>query len=177
MTRWMHGAASKAGGFCAICTSERGPFEMRPLGRGGHPVSVCADCDTEPALERHGPERPYEVPERHAIGNQLHAFATAANRITGDTAATHKARRAGKTIMRNAEPGFIMLRVKRQLGVDAREARATFSNEPWFRDIRHLGSTKRYHLFERPDAEAASRARQPEADPLAELAAMSARSK
>lgn len=31
--------------FCAICTSERGPFAKRPLGRGDADVLVCAKCD------------------------------------------------------------------------------------------------------------------------------------
>ena len=36
--------------FCAICTSERGPFVRRPLGKRNAEVSVCTDCDTEPPI-------------------------------------------------------------------------------------------------------------------------------
>lgn len=31
--------------FCAICTSERGPFSMQPLGRNDAMVSVCEACN------------------------------------------------------------------------------------------------------------------------------------
>lgn len=48
--------------FCAICTSDRGPFVRRPLGRGDALVNVCADCDEQPAREVRGPELAYEPP-------------------------------------------------------------------------------------------------------------------
>jgi len=46
--------------FCAVCTSEREPLVLRPLGRDDALVNVCASCDEEPADVRHGPERSYE---------------------------------------------------------------------------------------------------------------------
>lgn len=33
--------------FCAICTSERGPFSRHPLGKGDALVNVCERCDSE----------------------------------------------------------------------------------------------------------------------------------
>ena len=33
--------------FCAVCTSEQGPFVERPLGKGNAPVLVCKACDEE----------------------------------------------------------------------------------------------------------------------------------
>lgn len=33
--------------FCAICTSESGPFTPQPLGRNGALVLVCGPCNTE----------------------------------------------------------------------------------------------------------------------------------
>jgi hypothetical protein len=32
--------------FCALCTSERGPFVLRPLGKAGANVAVCPSCDS-----------------------------------------------------------------------------------------------------------------------------------
>lgn len=48
--------------FCAVCTSERGPFVKRPLGRGNALVTVCAACDAEPPRPVPAPSRAYEVP-------------------------------------------------------------------------------------------------------------------
>lgn len=33
--------------FCAVCTSERGPFVVAPMGRGDAPVLVCRECNEE----------------------------------------------------------------------------------------------------------------------------------
>ncbi len=33
--------------FCALCTSDIGPFLRLPLGRGGALVDVCGPCETE----------------------------------------------------------------------------------------------------------------------------------
>ena len=46
--------------FCAICTSERGPFFQRPLGKDDALVSVCRDCDEDAPIATYGPERAYE---------------------------------------------------------------------------------------------------------------------
>ena len=32
--------------FCAVCTSEVGPFTLEPFGRAGAMVNVCHDCAT-----------------------------------------------------------------------------------------------------------------------------------
>lgn len=45
--------------WCAICTSERGPFTMQPLGPGDAMIVVCSDCDA-PIIEQTGPDRSYE---------------------------------------------------------------------------------------------------------------------
>lgn len=37
--------------FCAICTSDRGPFVRRPLGKGNAAVAVCLECDGEAAID------------------------------------------------------------------------------------------------------------------------------
>lgn len=54
--------------------------------------------------------------------------------------------------------------------IDAKQARMTFREEHWFSDLRHLGSDRKWHLFERPDVEAARAARSGnDRDPLAEI--------
>jgi hypothetical protein len=160
--------------FCAICTRTRGPFVQRPLGRADALVSVCADCDDEPARTKVGPTIEYDVPDRVWIGQTVKAFAAAANRVTGDTKASNKARASHQSIARSAQPGFLLVRVKRhQAGaepLDAKQARMRFQHEPWFAELRHLGSDRRWHLFERPDPDAARAARQGgERNPLADV--------
>lgn len=40
--------------FCALCTSERGPFRKRALGRNDAIVDVCQECDeTHPRSGRY----------------------------------------------------------------------------------------------------------------------------
>jgi hypothetical protein len=161
-------------GFCAICTSERGPFVRRPLGRGDALVSVCADCDDEPARTKVGPAIDYYVPDRVIIGRTVDAFAAAANRVTGDTKETNIDRTRSRSLAGSAQPGFIVVRVRRhRVGadpIDAQQARMTFQGEPWFSELRNLGSTRRWHLFERPDIDAASAARLgTDRDPLADI--------
>ena len=58
--------------FCAICTDDRGPFVQRPLGRDGALVTVCHDCDEEPALAIQGPVLGVPLPpEGERIASQL----------------------------------------------------------------------------------------------------------
>lgn len=46
--------------FCAVCTSERGPFVQRPLGRDDALVTVCRACDSEKLVARGATDRGYE---------------------------------------------------------------------------------------------------------------------
>ncbi len=168
------------GMFCAICTGERGPFVQRPLGRGDALVPVCAACDDQPARSKRGPEVPYEIPERVIIGATVTAFARAADRVTGDDKATNRARQRGKSFARAAQPGFVIERVRRHPPggetVDAKQARLTFEDRPWFAELRHIGSDRKWHLFERPDIDAARAARSgDDRDPLADVAAFAVR--
>lgn len=51
--------------FCALCTSEDGPFVTRPLGRNNALVRVCAGCDDDARLVTpRGPEVARSYPER-----------------------------------------------------------------------------------------------------------------
>ena len=158
--------------FCAICTDESTSLVARALGRNDAIVWVCQECDSTKPVARCS-DRGYESPgERLNDGRGLlQAFADAANRITG------KVDRGQASLAASVTPGFKLVRVRRfHAGkpVDSKEARAKFSAEPWFAELRHLGSDKRFHLFERPDVDAVKRAReQTEYDPIAALAAAS----
>lgn len=151
--------------FCAICTNARGPFARRPLGRDNALVTVCRACDDEPARAVTGPDRGYEPPDLARLGAILPAFANAANRVAG--VVRHG---SGGATIAPLSPGCILVRVAvRRPGrapIDGNEAWQSLKGKPWHRELKHLGSTSRYHLFERPDPEAAKRARQGESSPL-----------
>lgn len=155
--------------FCAICTDDRLKLVQRHIGPGDAPVWICTDCDAAPPRADDGPDRGYEAPEPGpAIGQLKQAFARGANRVCR-AAPT----RGGMTLPRPMTPGFLLVCVPRYLDgrpIDAREARATLRGQPWFAELKVLGSVARFHLFERPDDRAAARARsEPPADPIAGL--------
>ena len=165
--------------FCAECHDDSVPLTPRPLGRDGGMVLLCPECDPgdpKPAKRRGKPvHRGYDVPERSTgRGRTLDRFAAAANRVSPSTT-TH--RYSGGS----ASPGFVIERVPRRRGVvpvDRDQARETFRDRPWFRELRHLGSDAKYHLFERPDVEAASAVRgQTNHDPVAALQRAAGRSR
>jgi len=145
--------------FCATCTDERADLVLRGE------VWLCPDCDpsnTRAARRlRLGPERGYDVPDAHApIGATHRAFAKAAKRVAGPA---KFGTLANGTTGQVSRPGFITIRVPRCRAdgtpIDAAEARATLSSEPWFEEVQHRGSTRRYHLFDRPDVELAREVR------------------
>lgn len=141
--------------FCANCTDERPDLVLR----GNH--WLCESCDPDaPTASRRtrlGPERGYDVPDRRApLGRTTQAFARAAERIAPVAVSTTKHRYSGG----NASPGFILVRVaRRQAGVsiDRDEARRTLRGEPWFAELRHVGTDARFHVFERPVTQRAGR--------------------
>jgi hypothetical protein len=67
--------------FCAICTSDVGPFVTRPIGKDDALVRVCAACDDDPPRAVFGPERPYEG-AGPAMGRQ--EMSLALRRFAGD---------------------------------------------------------------------------------------------
>lgn len=162
--------------FCANCTAPCANLVQR-----GHHW-LCPSCDPESAVVsaryRLGPERGYDVPEKHApTGGTLNAFARAANRVTGPVE-----RDRGRPMTTEARPGFVMIRVKRRRAdgtpIDAAEARETLRGEPWFAEVQHRGSTMRHHLFNRPDVDLAREVRsRPNVDPMVELREAAERAK
>jgi len=159
--------------FCAICTDDDGPFTQRPLGRNGAMVSICSSCDTEPAREKQGPALGVSIPDdarmscklmRKQIGTKL-----------GDTSESADDRRRGRSSSREPRPGFIVVRVRRRdrngKPLDRDKALETLRGNPWFAEVRHLGTDRNYHLFDRPDIDAARAARSgDDRDPLAGIA-------
>lgn len=146
--------------WCADCLAEHVPLTPRPLGRNGGMVLLCPACDPgdpKPTKRKGKPTfRGYDVPApRTVLGRTVDAFSRAANRIAPAPART---KYSGDT----ASPGFIVVRVLRMRAgfpIDRDEARRTLQNEPWFAELRHIGSDARFHIFERPDVDLAKRVR------------------
>jgi len=151
---------SSAPAFCALCADDAPGIVLvrRPLGRNDAMVSVCKDCDEEPPRAVHGPERGYAVPAPDpGQGRTLSRFATAANRITGEQRSRPRAN------IRTLQPGWKLVRVRilRPDGtkIDSQSAWDSLRGKPWFGELRLLGSDTTWHLFERPDDQAAAAAR------------------
>lgn len=145
--------------FCAICTSEIGPFEYRPLGKGNAEVLVCRDCDDEPIREQVGP-RLYSPPELPA--RFVDSVDRAHKRIArGRDYNPMRARLAQRD---ERMPNSILIRVpvhdENGRPRDMREACATFAHQPWAPTTRYLGYQSDCHLFERPDPAFARKSRQ-----------------
>lgn len=140
--------------FCAVCTHDADGSIRRPLGRNGGMVTVCSDCDTEPAREKRGPELPCEFTEGTkgwkksvAKNAQKSPFGKLRSHVTVEP----------KT------PGWLIERVQRRRGLDAAESAArAFAGCSWATQVRYLGSDRQFFLFERPDPELARKARMPE---------------
>ena len=156
--------------YCAICADViTGAPARLPLGRNDALVNVCATCDEEPVRSRTGPILGYTAPERDAgRGTTASRFAAAANRVAGAVPIGHRKR---GSVIASASPGFIVVRVARKDAtgqpIDSREARRSLRDRPWANQLRALGTDVRWHIFERPDSEAASADRAGGADPLA----------
>ena len=153
---------------CANCARATAALTRRGL------HWLCSDCDPHGAALPVGVTtgRGYECPDEVVGKRGNYAdFAEAANRVAGP------APRGFASLAFTVTPGFVLERVKRNNGnrwIDRDEAKRRFQCEPWFAEVRHLGSDKKFHLFERPDVEAAKAAReQTEYDPIAALAAAS----
>jgi len=155
--------------FCALCTDEATDLVRRPLGRGDALVWICHDCDDQPAHEIRGPERSYPIPEGPRV-SILPAAAAGANRVAPQLNQFNQPR---NETCRSATPGHIVVRVSRYgeggRPIDGDEAQRSLRGQPWFSELRRLGSDARFHLFERPDAEAATRARRPDRRPIDDL--------
>lgn len=132
--------------FCATCTEVRS--DLAPCTSvAGATVWLCPDChpevDTGRPRELHGVERGYEVPVRD--------FATMIRNVAQSAPGgmLTPSRYCGRTVT----PGCQIERVARdQRGktLSREEALELLRGEPWFAELRHVGSDARYHIFERP---------------------------
>jgi hypothetical protein len=131
--------------FCAICTSERGPFSIQPLGKGNADVAVCADCnDVTPAA--YDSERGYEPSGGLPTIAQVVA---AAKRVLGDRYGT----KDFSPPRYEVPAGWRLFRVRRRKADgqsrDAQEAYETLRNKPWFGPgrVKYAGNTGDFILF------------------------------
>jgi hypothetical protein len=156
--------------FCALCARVTAELVQRQLGPREPFIWICLFCDSEPARKVVGPFHSYEAPELRS-GSITRQAQAAVTRLGIPAMATELGRYSGKS----ASPGFVLVRVRRKRGnvpIDRDTARQTLRSEPWFAELRHIGTDARYHLFERPDVAAAAKARRaPRRDALAELRA------
>lgn len=149
--------------FCASCLGNRVPLVPRPLGRNGGTVFLCSDCDPGDLnpTKRKGKTvyRGYDVPAKDpGRGRTVDRFTAAANRIAPVAVSITPTRYSGA----QASPGFVIVRVPRRRGavpIDRDEARRALRGEPWFSELRHIGSDARFHIFERPDVVLARKVR------------------
>lgn len=141
--------------FCANNASHRGPFVRADVFDDGRMFTVCTPCATESATEKRGPSIDYDVPE--VAGAWRQGMNAAYRRTMGPFL------RPDNTVMRRSvAPGFLLVRCplhKDGIARSAAEALATFRSELWFSDLAYIGSTRQYHLFERPDSDAARASR------------------
>jgi hypothetical protein len=146
--------------FCAICTDATGPFVTRPIGRNDALVRICVSCDGDSPAADDGPDRGYEMRDgmsQHEMNRRLAATGASPVRFANPV-----------ELLRNATPGWILVRVQRYDGLgksrDRRDALASLAGKPWFAELRFLGGDPKYFLFERP-----GKAPQPSANPLAAI--------
>jgi hypothetical protein len=158
-----------AGAFCAICGDDIvGNPRREPLGKDEALVNVCDDCATEPAREVRGPDRGYQA----RVGVPL----TEVKRKASNYLRSVGAPRRGlyRSLASRPSLGYVVVRVPRLLlgkSIDLAEAQETLRDQPWFADLRVLGSTPKWHLFERPDRDLVAKSRRElnGADPLAAM--------
>ena len=150
--------------FCAICTDPiSGPVKREPLGRGGALVAVCTDCSEERPIAHDDDRGRYQPPPENSGGALLKALNDGMKRVIGEQGL--ELQRVERHMLRNVaplpmRPGFKLARYRRPSGRFAFEdAPELVANEPWRNEARYLGMTSAWVLFERPDVEGATAAR------------------
>jgi hypothetical protein len=147
--------------FCAICGDDIvGVPRREPLGRDDAMVAVCDDCATEAPREARGPDRGYQVREdtppsvKRAIADTLRGV----KKLRRPRGLKLRGALAGRPM-----PGFIIVRVARVVAgrsIDKAEAQESLRDQPWFADLQILGTTSKWHLFQRPDPDLVAKSRQ-----------------
>jgi hypothetical protein len=144
---------------CAICTREAPASDLtkQPLGARGALVLVCRACDEEPAREKFGPEisRDIDDDSKRVSGREFRRRCAV---VVGNTPWFNK----HGAWVDDATPGFVIVRVGRDRAhpLDSNEAREKLRGQPWFSELRYLGSTDAHIIFERPSNETIARRRE-----------------
>lgn len=142
------GAKDPRPSLCANC-ARRPPVARSRLAPGEPMVWLCDECASGKIDEIRVPDRGYEVPERdYAATIRAIAQDVPRGRVT-------RKRYNGKA----PAPGFVVERVLKRGGMTRDQARETLHGNSWFSELRYLGVSDRWYLFERPDVDLARRAR------------------
>lgn len=150
--------------FCAICTSERGPFTREPLGKNGALVAVCRDCAEVSPVSNPELTAAYEVNDGPKMGweevrRRVFAYDESVDPLFG---------RVRDIVPRPKTPGYKIIRVPRRDSMgrsrDAREAFMTIYKQHG--QIHFLGMDERYVLFETPDPKIVGESRARSENPL-----------
>lgn len=167
---------------CAICVSTiRGEVLREPLGRNDAMVAVCSSCSTERPEIRPSSTPAYFCGEEPHVAGFRRAVDVADRRIV-------PAKHVSRSDFRNyanvlpVSPGFVVELVLRKVSgersLTADECKAVAEKSSWFGpEVRYLGVSRGYAVFERPNPELVKRSRVErlrEIDPLAALRGMEA---
>jgi hypothetical protein len=164
------GDGAHVSAWCAICGDDIvGEVRREPLGKDDALVAVCDDCATKAPQEARGPDRGYQVRDV-TPGATARERPTSAKRAIVDVGPSLAVapRRTRGPRLRGAltgrpTPGFIIVRVPRIVAgrsIDKAEAQESLRDQPWFADLQILGTTSKWHLFQRPDPDLVAKSRQ-----------------
>lgn len=101
--------------WCAICTSDCGPFRREPLGRNNALVNVCMKCATHTVRESHSGQRGYEPTGGLLSANVARAGAKRAvgeERWAEETEAILQMQRAPTPALPTAEADIQAMRIE-----------------------------------------------------------------
>jgi hypothetical protein len=157
------GDGAHVSAWCAICGDDIvGEVRREPLGKDDALVAVCDDCATKAPQEARGPDRGYQVREsataREGTPSAKRALLHAVKKLRRPRGLKLHGALTGRPT-----PGFIIVRVPRIVAgrsIDKAEAQESLRGQPWFADLQILGTTSKWHLFQRPDPDLVAKSRQ-----------------
>jgi hypothetical protein len=157
--------------WCAICTSERGPFVQRPLGKGNALVTVCAACDEDSPVAYCDDRNAYQAPDaitspfKAAVDKAYQSIVRGRDRVNVRNLpiATHTS-----TVQKTANMLLVRIPRQRDDGTwrDLGDARKVLEADDALKGARYVGNDHAYYVFERPDPKFVTQSRQSGIDPL-----------